>query len=93
MFRVRGGKTDKEWGDAVEGGGGGERWMWKDSMYGAFCIIIHNAVIHLGPGVIFNRILQKRILVEKICSIFTEAHVGFMDFYAANKGRCSFPPD
>lgn len=66
--------------------------MGKDSMYGAFCIIIHNAVTHLGLGVIFNRILQKRILVE-ICSIFTEASVEFMDFYAANKGRCSFPPD
>lgn len=39
-------------GGGCGGGGERERWMWKDSMYGAFCIIIHNAVTHLGLGVI-----------------------------------------
>lgn len=54
MFRVRGAKSDKEWGEAVEGGRDG--CGKTDQMYGAFCIIIQNALTHLSAGVIFNRI-------------------------------------
>lgn len=76
MFRERGAKSDKEWGEAVEGGRDG--CGKTDRMYGAFCIIIHNALTHLC-SIFIAAYVEFRIFTPQIRDVAHSQQIKIKD--------------